>query len=282
MIQGEWVQPAQGTMGNSRCWTENESQKHINNYRNYFVNLPHSNYICAESPIGPLAVSLALYDASYMVIVRSRFGQESLQVPIEKFKNWWFLRKEPSLKAILKKLDCWLPWTDLKLCTDSTLPHSLLEMEEKLINTTPIATFVCVKRESEFNGFCNWILPKVDDKYQFQADMPEYINKRGIVVLFQTETNEGFLSIVKQNSDRAILIIQYEPEMNGYTLRLFSFQSMDVQIPAFVPKTDETRMYLLNLLSVIYRKSRPIAEIKAQRHEYLYNVTKRSLIKIIE
>jgi hypothetical protein len=256
-------------------WNKNELYRNIQNYQDYFKNHPHLNFLCPHSPIGPLAVSLIRHDSSFMCIVRSRQGQESLVVDVSRFPKG---KSEPSLQQILEQLQCQLPYENLKNVSHPELAQELLDMELSLLKPRHVVNFVTKQQTNRrFFEFFDWIDGSEMDHIEFQVSDPEKMNGEGIVIVFQTIPDTEFLEYVKQYAKRAILIVSAEPELGGYTLQLLLRKefAFNTTIPSMIPKDIPSRDYLLDTLGFLYIKTRHFGEMKVQRHQALYNVIKK-------
>jgi len=104
-------------------------------YRDHFMNKAHMNFLCPESPQGPLAVSIVKEETSntYKSITRSPSHNTRTSMPLSSVKpSWWrkLFRVNPSAQDILRSVCPTLPPT-LKYAPDPRLPPALLALEEK-------------------------------------------------------------------------------------------------------------------------------------------------------
>jgi len=106
-------------------------------YRDHFMNKPHFNFLCSESPKGPISVSVMKDDITdtYKAIIRTPAGNTRTSVSASCAKpSWWrkLIRAGPSAQDILRSLAPTLP--SLNLVTDPRLPQALPALEEKQTN----------------------------------------------------------------------------------------------------------------------------------------------------
>ncbi|KAI3640093.1 hypothetical protein MIR68_000971 [Amoeboaphelidium protococcarum] len=113
-----------------------ECEKDIIWYRDNFFGKSHTNLLAAESPNGPLAVSIIKDDQHYKVLVRSTTGSDRLMVKSDSVQAP-LLRKVlglgPAPRDIVTAAAPSLPVDYLKVCKDPLLPNELLSMEERQV-----------------------------------------------------------------------------------------------------------------------------------------------------
>jgi hypothetical protein len=156
----------------------------------------------------------------------------------------------------------------------------LLETELSLLTPRHVVSFVTKQQTSKiFFEFFEW-LDGSEEKYNmdFNVSDPENLNSEGIVVLFQTIPDVAFVEYLKKFAQRSILIVSAEPELSGYTIQLllkkeFTFNAS--VLPSMILKDISSREYLLEMLRLLYLKTRYFSELKVQRHQALYNVIKK-------
>jgi len=106
-------------------------------YKDQIMNKgSHVNFLCNDSPLGPMCVSY--YDdrpnQTYVALSRSSTGGKRVFVPYAVIvKSWWriLLGVGPAYGDILRGIDPSVPIGKLKRVTDPRLPLAILSMEEQ-------------------------------------------------------------------------------------------------------------------------------------------------------
>lgn len=104
-------------------------------FRENFMNKPHFNFLCSESPQGPMSVSITRDEPTdtYKAIIRTPATNTRITVPSSNVKpSWWrkLFRAGPSSTDILRGISADLP-SSLKLVSDPNLPQAIISLEEK-------------------------------------------------------------------------------------------------------------------------------------------------------
>jgi len=106
-------------------------------YRDQIMNRgEHMNFLCVDSPQGPIAISVYQENMSklYVALIRRVEGNKRATVPFSWVPlSWWrrLFHFPPSTYDILTSLDSNLPVSRLKRVYDPRLPQALLNIEEQ-------------------------------------------------------------------------------------------------------------------------------------------------------
>jgi len=105
-------------------------------YKDQIMKGPHVNFLCSDSPIGPVVASY--YDdilhQKYVSLYRTSTANKRKIFPHNSVsKSWWrsLFGIGPSYGDILKAIDINAPTSKLKRIVDPRLPQALLSMEEQ-------------------------------------------------------------------------------------------------------------------------------------------------------
>jgi len=113
-----------------------ESEKDIIFFTESFIGKDHLNFLCLDSPLGPVSVSLVLTDNVYKAIFRTEKGNQRLSTNFSNvYYPWWrrLFGLGPSISSVMTVLSPEIPFSYLKLCKDPNLPNELLTMEDRQV-----------------------------------------------------------------------------------------------------------------------------------------------------
>lgn len=113
-----------------------EAERDIIFYKETFMGKDHFNFLAADTPTGPVSVSLIPSDGHYKALFRTDKGSERLSCTVADVPTpWWrsMLGMGPTMKAVLQTLSSDIPVTGLRPCKNPNLPSELLAMEERQV-----------------------------------------------------------------------------------------------------------------------------------------------------
>ncbi|KAJ3371789.1 hypothetical protein HDU91_004934 [Kappamyces sp. JEL0680] len=263
-------------------------------YASMFLGKSHLNFLCSESPLGPLAVSLLQDKDCYRVLIRSREGVEQHELPSKELDSWTrrILMKKPSLEDICSALNLNVPCSFLKLCADPGLPTRLVAMEKRLLALRCNIGIVSFDETNLlYTKFLEWVYDVHDEQgvssvFHFDWNGKTFsfapAGTHPIIVVFQRDTAEA-ISIPKDVSCKVVVVVTQEPELDGYGIDVAVRENLahliNVQLPSpsLFLKTVPDREFILRLLwnlnsallnTVLY------PQLKNARHATLYDLAR--------
>ncbi|TPX37237.1 hypothetical protein SmJEL517_g01108 [Synchytrium microbalum] len=161
-----------------------ECEKDIIWYRDNFFGKAHMNFLCLDSPRGPLAISIIQDDDQFRALVRTTQGSERLSIASSSVPaSWWrrLLGLSPSMQSVMYSISRNIPVPLLKLCKDAGLPNELLSMEERqVIRSYKFGvTYLAPGQSNEEEMFMNRMENVSPQFRQFLTFLGETIELRG-------------------------------------------------------------------------------------------------------
>jgi len=103
-------------------------------YKEHIYSKDHANFLCKDSDIGPIAVSLLYENKSYTALLRTPEFNRRVFVKEEEIpRNWWreWLNLPPSFSEVLRSVSAHLPVDKMVQVHDPKVAQALLSIEEQ-------------------------------------------------------------------------------------------------------------------------------------------------------
>lgn len=235
----------------------------------------HLNFVDIDPVLGPIIISLVNLNGLYVIIIRSRDGQETLQIERKNLLNWKMklLSTEPNLEQLLKSLGCRLKFEKLKWCPDPQLPNKLLELEESMLISKIIIGIVYPNdSESLFQEFLFWLTgsKKVTNKMilwesfhisiniyepcKFKYSMPS------MLLVYQCDQNHELIKRVMNTDANTLGIVTMEKELGAFSLEFALRKNIDT--------------------STLHLPQPSIIKMNPDGKDFLFSIRKNNLTKL--
>ncbi len=96
--------------------------------------IDHLNYLCKDSEIGPIALSLLYEDKKFTALLRTCEANRRVFLKEEEIpKSWWrkLVGLGPSTTEVFTAISAHLPTDKLKMVMDPSVVQALLTVDEK-------------------------------------------------------------------------------------------------------------------------------------------------------
>lgn len=111
-----------------------ESERDVMYYRQNFSS-KHENFLALNSPLGPVALSIARDNNNYHGLLRTETGSSHFSVPVSSVEcSWWrkILSFGPSITSVAASFSKDIPLDNLIQCR-SDITNDLIQFDEKLV-----------------------------------------------------------------------------------------------------------------------------------------------------